>query len=137
VLQDLPNVVAGASALRRQGIADRCEIVAGDFFDGVPDSGDAYLLKGIIHDWNDEAAVKILKSCRRAIRPDGTLILLDTVLTGSDDPSQAMMDLLMMVLTGGRERTEREFKSLLREAGFSLTRVIPARGNSILESQPV
>ena len=137
VLQDLPNVVAGASALRRQGIADRCEIVAGDFFDGVPDSGDAYLLKGIIHDWNDEAAVKILKSCRRAIRPDGTLIVLDTVLTGSDDPSQAMMDLLMMVLTGGRERTEREFKSLLREAGFSLTRVIPARGNSILESQPV
>jgi hypothetical protein len=64
VLQDLPSVVAGASALRRGGIADRCELVAGDFFDGVPDGGDAYLLQGIIHDWNDEAAVEILRSCR-------------------------------------------------------------------------
>jgi O-methyltransferase domain/Dimerisation domain len=137
VLQDLPPVVAGASALRREGIADRCEIVARDFFEGVPDDGDAYLLKGIIHDWNDEAAVKILRNCRRAIRPDGTLILVDTVLTGSDDPRRALMDLLMMVLTGGRERTELEFRSLLQEAGFSLTRVISTRGHSILESRPV
>jgi hypothetical protein len=137
VLQDLPPVVAGASALRREGIADRCEIVAGDFFEGVPDGGDAYLLKGIVHDWNDEAAVAILRNCRRAIRPDGTLLLLDTVLTGSDDHAGALMDLLMMVLTGGRERTELEFRSLLQEAGFSLTRVISTRGHSILESRPV
>jgi len=75
--------------------------------------------------------------CALTIHPDGTLILLDTVLTCSDHPSQAMMDLLMMVLTSGRERTEPEYRSLLKEAGFSLTRVIPARGHSILESQPV
>jgi hypothetical protein len=137
VLQDLPSVVAGASALRREGLAERCELVAGDFFDGVPDGGDAYVLKGIIHDWNDEAAVEILRSCRRAIRPDGTLILLDTVLTGSDDPRRALMDLLMMVLTGGRERTELEFRSLLQEASFSLTRVISTGAHSILESRPV
>jgi SAM-dependent methyltransferase len=138
VLQDLPPVVAGASALRRDGIADRCELVAGDFFEGIPDGGDAYLLKGIIHDWNDEAAVEILRNCRRAIRPDGTLILVDTVLTGSDDPERALMDLLMMVVTGGRERTALEFRWLLQEAGFSLTRVITStRGHSILESRPV
>lgn len=137
VLHDLPAVVAGASALRREGIADRCEIVGGDFFDGVPGGGDAYLLSGVIHDWNDEAAVEILRNCRRAIRPDGTLILLDTVLTGSSVPARALMDLLMMVLTGGRERTESEFRSLLREGGFSLTRVIPTAGASILESRPV
>jgi hypothetical protein len=95
---------------------DRCELVAGDFFDGVPEGGDAYLLKGIIHDWNDEVAVEILRNCRRAIRPDGTLILLDTVLTGSDDPARALMDLLMMVVTGGRERTELELRSLLQRS---------------------
>jgi O-methyltransferase domain len=137
VLQDLPSVVAGASALRREGIADRCEIVASDFFEGIPQGGDAYLLKGIIHDWNDEAALEILRSCRRAIRPDGTLLLVETVLTGSDDTAGALKDLLMMVLTSGRERTQPEFRSLLQEAGFSLTRVISTRGHSILESRPV
>lgn len=137
VLQDLPAVVAGASTLRREGIADRCELLAGDFFDGVPGGGDAYLLKGIIHDWNDEAAVAILRNCRQAIRRDGTLILLDAVLTGSDDPARALMDLLMMVLTGGRERTEAEFRALLQEARFSLTRVVFTRGHSVLESRPV
>jgi SAM-dependent methyltransferase len=137
VLLDLPTVIAGASALRREEIAARCELVAGDFFDGVPEGADAYVLKGIIHDWNDEAAVEILRSCRRAIRPDGRLILLETVLTGSDDPARALMDLLMMALTSGRERTEIEFRSLLDEAGFSLTRVITAPGHSILESRPV
>jgi hypothetical protein len=137
VLQDLPSVVAGASAPRREGIADRCEIVGSDFFEGVPAGGDAYLLKGIIHDWDDEAAVGILRNCRRAIRPDGTLLLVDTVLTGSDDPAGALMDLLMMVMTGGRERTEREFRSLLQEAGFSLTRIISTGRHAILESRPV
>jgi SAM-dependent methyltransferase len=136
VLQDLPSVVAEAAALRRDGIAERCEIVGGDFFDGVPEGGDAYLLKGIIHDWNDEAAVAILRNVRRAIRPNGRLFLLETVLTGSDDPGRSMMDLLMMVLTGGRERTEDEFRSLLQDAGFALIRVIPTSGHSIVESRP-
>jgi SAM-dependent methyltransferase len=137
VLHDLPSVVAGASTLRSEVIAGRYDIVAGDFFDRVPEGGDAYVLKGIIHDWPDETAVEILKNCRRAIRPDGTLIVVDNVLTGSDDPGRALMDLLMMVLTGGRERTEREFRSLLHDARFALTRVISTRGHSILESRPV
>jgi hypothetical protein len=136
-LYDLPAVVAGALAVQRGAVGDRCEIVGGDFFDGVPAGADAYLLSGIIHDWDDEAAAKILRNCRRAIRPDGRLLLVETVLTPSSDPSSALMDVLMMVLTGGRERTEEEFGSLLRDAGFSLTRVIPTPGASILESRPV
>jgi SAM-dependent methyltransferase len=136
VLYDLPAVVAGALALGPGAVGDRCEIVGGDFFEGVPAGADAYLLSGIIHDWDDEAAVKILRSCRRAIRPDGTLLLVETVLTPSSDPSRALMDVLMMVLTGGRERTEPEFRTLLRKAGFSLSRVIPTPGAAILESRP-
>jgi hypothetical protein len=90
------------------------------------------MLKGIIHDWNDEAALKILKNCRRAIRPDGTLLIVEAVLTPSTD-----MDMLMMVLTSGRERTESEFRSLLEEAGFSMVQVIRTMRASIIESRPV
>jgi hypothetical protein len=138
VLYDLPAVVAGASALRQQPLSQRCEIIGGDFFKAVPAGADAYMLKGIIHDWNDEAALNILKNCRRAIHPDGRLLVVDTVLTQSTDPTTAlMMDMLMMVLTSGRERTESEFRSLLHEAGFSMVRVIRAAGVSIIESRPV
>jgi SAM-dependent methyltransferase len=135
VLHDLPGVLAGASV--PSTVADRLEMVASDFFQAVPAGADAYLLKGIIHDWNDASAVAILKNCRQAIRPDGRLLILDTVLIPSSDPASALMDMLMMVLTSGRERTESEFRSLLREAGFSLVRVIPTAGPSILESRPV
>jgi SAM-dependent methyltransferase len=137
VLYDLPAVVEGAVVRERSGIADRCEIIGGDFFEDMPAGADGYLLSGIIHDWDDDAALKILKNCRRAIRPDGRLLLVESVLTASSDPSRALMDVLMMILTGGRERTEVEFGSLLRDAGFSLTRVIPTAGASIIESRPV
>src|SRR6267143_1021451 len=137
VLYDLPGVVAGSSALGQEPISQRCEIIGGDFFKGVPAGADAYMLKGIIHDWNDEAALKILKNCRRAIRPDGTLLIVEAVLTRSTDPATALMDMLMMVLTSGRERTESEFRSLLQEAGFSMVQVIRAMGAPIIESRPV
>ncbi len=137
VLYDLPAVVADASALRQEPISQRCEIISGDFFKGVPAGADAYMLKGIIHDWNDEAALKILKNCRRAIHPDGRLLVVEAVLTRSTDPTTALMDMLMMVLTSGRERTESEFRSLLLEAGFSMVQVIRAAGVSIIESRPV
>ncbi|HKN32453.1 MAG TPA: methyltransferase [Terriglobales bacterium] len=137
VLYDLPAVVADTSALRKEPISQRCEIIGGDFFKGVPAGADAYILKGIIHDWNDEAALRILKNCRRAIHSDGTLLLAETVLSPSTDPASALMDMLMMVLTNGRERTESEFRSLLQEAGFSMVQVIRAGGVSIIESRPV
>jgi SAM-dependent methyltransferase len=137
VLQDLPGVVAGAPPATRKNVADRLEIVAGDFFESVPAGADAYVLSGVIHDWNDEAALRILKNCRRAIRPDGRLLILDTLLTPTSNPAPALMDVLMMVLTGGRERSEPDFRSLLRNAGFSLERVTPTAGRAILESRPV
>jgi SAM-dependent methyltransferase len=136
VLHDLPGVVSGASA-GGGDVADRLEIVAGDFFEALPAGADAYVLSGVIHDWNDEAAVKILKNCRRAIRADGRLLILETVLTPESDPARALMDVLMMVLTGGRERTEPEFRSLVRDGGFSLERVISIGGSAILENRPV
>ena len=123
--------------MRQEPISQRCEIIGGDFFKGVPAGADAYMLKGIMHDSNDGAALKILKNCRRAIHPDGRLLVVDAVLTRSTDPTTALMDMLMMVLTRGRERTESEFRSLLQEAGFSMVQVIGAAGVSIIESRPV
>lgn len=137
VLHDLPGVVESAPARAEPSVADRLEVIAGDFFEGVPAGADGYLLSGVLHDWNDESAVRILRNVRRAMRPDGRLLVLDTVLTPSSDPAGAMMDLAMMVLTGGRERTESEFRSLLGDAGFSLVSVSPTMGASILESRPI
>lgn len=140
VLFDLSAVVAGAGALRTGVLADRCEVVGGDFFQAVPEGADGYLMRVVVHDWNDEDALKILKNCRAAIRPDGKLLLIESVLKLLNQPDPARFnDLIMLVLApGGKERTEAEFGELLREAGFSLARVIPATGlTSIIESQPV
>ncbi len=139
VLFDLPQVVADVSAsMRTAGVDDRCEVVGGDFFKSVPEGADCYVIKGVIHDWSDEHALKILRSCRRAIRRDGTLLLLERLLKPANQPDPARyMDLNMMVLMTGRERTESEFRALLAEAGFFLTRVILTRVPwSIIESHP-
>jgi hypothetical protein len=140
VLADLPAVVAGAATLRTGTIAERCEIVSIDFFKGVPEGADGYVMKAIFVDWNDEAALKILKNCRRAIRRDGKLLLMENVLKPSNEPDPNLgrsMDLNMLVLLTGRLRTEAEFAALLRAGGFSLTRVITTTGLfSIIESQP-
>jgi hypothetical protein len=126
--------------LRRGSLANRCEIAAVDFFTSVPEGADAYIMKWIIHDWNDEDSSKILSNCRRAIRPDGTLLIVDAVLKPPNEPNSGkLLDLNMLVMApGGRERTEAEFAVLLRQADFSLTRVIPTAGPlSIVESRPV
>ncbi len=140
VLADRPAVVAGAEALRTGEMADRCEFTGVDFFSSVPGGADAYIMRWIIHDWNDEDSLKILRNCRTAIRRDGTLLIVDSVLKPPNEPDPGkLMDLNMLVLApGGRERTEAEFAALLRQADFSLTRVIPTAGElSIIESQPV
>ena len=136
VLHDLPAVVESAPRAQAS-VADRLEIAAGDFFESVPPGADAYLLSGVIHDWNDDAALRILKNCRRAMRPDSRLLILEQLMTSSSDPARAMMDVLMIVLTGGRERSEADFRSLLGAAGLSLTTVTPTMGPSILESRPI
>ena len=144
VLFDLPYVVANAApVLAEAGVADRCTVVGGDFFASVPAGADAYILKYIIHDWDDERAVTILTRCREAIEPGATLLLIEQVLparleAGAAAWQAARLDLQMLVLTsGGRERTESGFRRLLADAGFELRRVIPTQSPfSILEGSP-
>jgi hypothetical protein len=135
VLFDLPQVVARASEILQGDVVARCQIVGASFFDSVPEGADAYLLKGIIHDWPDEDALRILSNTRRAIRSDGTLLLIERFVDSAARPA-GLIDLLMLAI-GGRERTEAEFRSLLAAAGFSLTRVIQTEAEPVIECHPV
>ena len=141
VLFDLPHVIASArTRMESTGQAARWECVAGDFFTGVPTGGDLYLLKKVIHDWDDERAQRILTNCRTAMSDTGRLLLMEPLIPPGNEASfNKLLDLLMLVWNaGGRERTEREHQSLLASAGFRLSRVIPTRsGLSILEAVPV
>jgi O-methyltransferase domain len=130
VIFDQPHVVGGAEhGLRERGLADRCTIAGGNFFESVPAAADIYLLKWIIHDWEDEDAVKILANCARAMDPAGRVVLVEVVIgaanSGDDGP---LLDVHMMVLPGGTERTEAEFAQLFAAAGLRLTRVIVTSG---------
>jgi hypothetical protein len=139
VLFDLPNVIDGAALeLKRAGVAERCEAVSGSFFDSVPEGGDAYLMKAIIHDWNDDDALKILGKIRSAIAPDGKLLLLESALPERASSDIGMLiDLEMLVAVGGRERTHSEWANLLGRAGFRLNRVVhTATPVSIIEATP-
>lgn len=122
-LFDLPAVSGGAMAhLIAQGVADRCEFLAGDAFTSIPAGFEAYVLKNVLHDWSDDRCAVLLERCREAIPPHGKLIIVDAVMVPGNDPHPAKwFDLHMMVALGGRERTEKEFRSLLRRVGFTLT----------------
>ena len=136
VLFDLEHVVKdGTRLIEMQGVANRCGTAHGDFFEAVP-AGDAYIMKHIIHDWNDERAGTILRNIHKAASPDARLILLECVLTPGLEPQFAKwLDLEMLALPGGRERTEEEYRELLGKAGFKMTRVIPTKSPvSIVES---
>lgn len=145
ILFDLPHVVARAApVLAAAGVADRCTVVGGDFLVSVPAGADAYILKYIIHDWDDERAVAILARCRAAMAPGATLLLIEQVLperleAGAAALPAARLDLQMLVLTpGGRERTESEFRHLLADAGLELrTVVLTASPFHILEAVAV
>ncbi|MEV6810537.1 methyltransferase [Micromonospora sp. NPDC051296] len=143
---DTPDGVTDAArTLAEQGVADRCEVRAGDFFESVPPGADAYLLKSILHDWDDEQCVAVLRTVRRAARADSRVLLVEslmpaTVTTGPSVAQVVMNDLNMMVCHGGRERTVAEFRELLRAAGFRLESVTPCPAPSvmgILEAAPV
>ena len=137
VLYDLPNVVAGAEPLRAPEIAGRCEVVAGDFFESVPADGDAYLLSRVIHDWDDDAALKILANCRRAMRPGGLVLLFEGVSAPPNQPDPNKFLDVWFIGGGGRERTEAEYRALLHRSGFALARVAPTGGSdAILEGRP-
>jgi cyclopropane fatty-acyl-phospholipid synthase-like methyltransferase len=128
VLFDLPHVASGAApTMQASGVADRCQIVSGDFFQAVTPGGDAYVMSHIIHDWSDKAALAILRNVHQAMNDDGRLLVVECVIEPSNTSSLGkFMDLNMLVMTpGGRERTEEEFRTLLDAAGFTLNRVIP------------
>ncbi|MET0450444.1 MAG: methyltransferase [Mycobacterium sp.] len=139
VLFDLPSVVEGATPqLERAGVADRCTTTGGSFFESVPAGGDAYLLKTVIHDWDDEQSLTILRNVRTAIAADGKVLLMELVLPEGAPPHPGMLlDLEMLVHSGGLERTAHEYRDLLARAGFRLTRVIQTGGPmSIVEAVP-
>jgi len=128
VLFDLDHVVAGATVFDALGVRNRVATKSGDFFTAVPAGGDAYLMKHIIHDWNDEGAGVILRNIRTALagKPNGRLILLEAVVKPGNEPDlNKLIDLEMLLLPGGRERTESEFAALFSAHGFQLTRVVP------------
>ena len=139
VLFDQTHVVTAAPVLlEAAGVADRCRVVGGSFFDGVPEGGDVYLLSVIIHDWDDDPAVKILEHCRRAMAATGRLLLVERVFDPDADNAlwTALWDLQMMHGLSGRERSETEFRALLARAGFALARIVPLREIAIIEARP-
>jgi hypothetical protein len=140
ILFDQPHVVASAEEhLATSGVADRCTAVGGDFFAAVPAGGDAYVLAQILHDWDDERCVAILGQCRRAMPNHGKLLVVELVLPPGDEAFFGKwLDLHMLVLLGGRERTAAEYDALFRGAGFELARVVPTPpGPSVVEAVPV
>ncbi|MBS1810880.1 MAG: methyltransferase [Acidobacteria bacterium] len=135
VLFDQPHVVNGATA-KLATLADRCEVVGGNMFEEVPSGADAYLMKWIIHDWDDEHSLTILKNIHRAMTENGKLLLVEMVVPpGNDMDFSKLLDINMLVMTGGCERTEAEYAALLNNAGFKLTRILPTQGPaSIIEA---
>jgi hypothetical protein len=139
VLFDRPDVVERARAnLDAAGLADRCTTVGGSFFESVPPGGDAYLLRRVIHDWDDEQALAILRNCRKAMTASARLLVVESVIPPGNNPSFGkLLDLVMLVMPGGLERTEAEYRQLYRDAGFRLTRVVPTDHEvSVIEGAP-
>jgi SAM-dependent methyltransferase len=120
VLLDRPSGVDAARA-RAGSASGRIQFVSGDFFDAVPSGADVYILKRVIHDWNNEQAVKILTKCRKAMAPGGRVLIAETIMRAGDAPDQRkFVDAVMLVVTGGTERTEGEYVAVLTEAGLRL-----------------
>ena len=141
VLFDLDHVITGAiPRIEGRALGSRCEVVSGDFFKAVPGGGDAYILKHIIHDWDDERATTILKNIRAVLqrKPNGRVLLLEAVIQAGNEPDFAkLLDLEMLVGPGGRERTADEFKALFVGAGFELARIVPTESPvCVLEGRP-
>lgn len=137
---DLPDVVEGTrKKLADLGLSNRCECIGGDFFKEIPAGGDAYLMASVLHDWDDDRATTILKNCRRAMPGSAKLLLIEMVIPSGDTPFFGkLLDLMMLVNLGGRERTEIEYRALLEAAGLRLTKIKPTNTpSSIIEAVPV
>ena len=140
VLFDLPHVTAMAQQqLESAGLTSRSLAAAGDFFKEVPPGGDLYLLRKVIHDWDDENARRILRACRAALADSARLLIVEMVIPDDNAPAYGkLLDLLMLVYSGGRERTELEYRALLESSGFSPARIIATTSTvSIIEAVPL
>ncbi len=141
ILFDLPHVIKGAlPRIPAAGVEGRLATQTGDFFAAVPPGGDAYIMKHIIHDWDDDRALKILENIKKAMKPGGRVILLESVLLpGSTQPDFGkVIDIEMLLMPGGKERTEEEFRALFARAGFKLARIVPTQSPlSVIEGRPV
>jgi uncharacterized glyoxalase superfamily protein PhnB/SAM-dependent methyltransferase len=140
VLFDLPRVAESAQRqLAAAGLTGRCTVIAGDFFEAVPGGGDAYILKHVIHDWDDARSIAILRNCHRAMTAQGRLLIVEGVYPARIDQSvtscsAAANDVNMLVCTGGRQRAEAEFRALFEAGGFTLARIIPTQAlSSVIE----
>ena len=139
ILFDQSHVAEGAaSMLQAAGVRDRCQIVGGSFFDSLPPGGDAYLLKFILHDWEDEEATAILRSCRQAMDERGTLVVVERIVGRPNEGALInFADLNMLVGPGGQERTHQEFSQLFAASGFRLIRVVPTDSVlNVIEGRP-
>jgi hypothetical protein len=127
ILHDVPDQVeAAAGRIAAAGLAGRCRVVGGDFMKSVPEGGDSYLLKWILHDWDDEPCLEILGNCFSVMQPGGRLWLIESIIPEGSAPAVSkLLDLNMLVITGGRERTVGEYRQLVEHAGFTFGRVIP------------
>lgn len=132
---DLPRVgERSGTVFEDRGLADRCEVITGDFFEAVPAGGDLYLLKAVLHNWDDERAVRILHNCRAAMAPGNRLLIIEHAGPGgvSHELPLILKDLWMMVLFGGRDRTTSEYTRLLESAGFADSAIVPGPGSPAL-----
>lgn len=139
IVFDLPHVVAGAgAALEQAGVADRCETIGGSMFEHVPGGADAYTMQRILHDWTDEECVRILSTCRSSMKPGAKLLIIESIVgPPNEDAATKMLDLNMLVMPGGRERTEEEWRGLLAAGAFRLEAVHPAGPmSSVIEAVP-
>jgi hypothetical protein len=139
ILYDLPGVIGRAQErIATAGLAGRCRAQAGSFFESVPPGGDAYLMRHIIHDWTDDQCRQILGNCRKVMGTSSRLLLIESVIPSGNEPFFAkFLDLNMLALPGGQERTEAEYRTLFQSAGFGLKRIVPtAAAVSVIEGEP-
>lgn len=129
ILFDLPHVLEGARARSEiTQLASRCELVCGDFFLSVPEGADAYIMKHIIHDWDDDHALRILTNIKRVMKSNGRVLLVEALITSGNEPDFGkLLDIEMLVVPGGKERTVAEYGGLFSRAGFRLTRIVPTK----------
>jgi hypothetical protein len=140
ILFDLPGVAERARAnIGAAGLAERCQVVGGSFFEAVPGGADAYLMRHIIHDWDDERSTRIVRNVHRAMAEGGRLLVVESVIPAGNEPAFAkLLDLTMLVIPGGQERTKEEYEALFRAGGFRLSTVVPTQAEvSVIEGQRI